>query len=45
MAILQNPIDSEESTNAQRILSEVLSQEADFNINDFLLAVSMVAPQ
>jgi len=45
MAILENPIDSEESTEAQRILSQVLSQEADFNINDFLLAVSMVAPQ
>jgi len=45
MAILENPIDSEESTEAQRILSQVLSQEADFNVNDFLLAVSMVAPQ
>ena len=45
MAILNNPLDSEISRQAVERLIQVLSQEPDFNMDDFLMAVSLVAPQ
>ena len=45
MAILNNPLDSEISRQAVERLIQVLSQEPDFDINDFMMAVSLVAPQ
>ena len=45
MAILNNPLDSEISRQAVERLIQVLSQEPDFNMDDFMMAVSLVAPQ
>ena len=45
MAILNNPLDSEISRQAVERLIQVLSQEPDFDIDDFMMAVSLVAPQ
>ena len=45
MAILNNPIDSEISRQAVERLIQVLSQEPDFDMDDFMMAVSLVAPQ
>ena len=45
MAILNNPLDSEISRQAVERLIQVLSQEPDFDMDDFLMAVSLVAPQ
>lgn len=45
MAILNNPLDSEISRQAVEKLIQVLSQEPDFDMNDFMMAVSLVAPQ
>ena len=45
MAILNNPIDSEVSMQAQQVLAQVLSQDPEFDMNDFQMALSLVAPQ
>ena len=45
MAILNNPIDSEISMQAQQVLAQVLSQDPEFDMEDFQMAVSLVAPQ
>jgi len=45
MAILNNPIDSEVSMQAQQVLVQVLSQDPEFDMNDFQMALSLVAPQ
>jgi len=45
MAILNNPLDSEISRQAVERLIQVLSQEPDFDMDDFMMAVSLVAPQ
>jgi hypothetical protein len=45
MAILNNPINSEISRQAVERLIQVLSQEPDFDMDDFMMAVSLVAPQ
>ena len=45
MAILNNPLDSEISRQAVERLIQVLSQEPDFDIDEFMMAVSLVAPQ
>jgi len=45
MAILNNPLNSEISRQAVERLIQVLSQEPDFDIDDFMMAVSLVAPQ
>ena len=45
MAILNNPLDSEISRQAVERLIQVLSQEPDFDMDDFLMAGSLVAPQ
>ena len=45
MAILNNPIDSEVSMQAQQVLAQVLSQDPEFDMKDFKMAVSLVAPQ
>lgn len=45
MAILNNPLDSEISRQAVERLIQVLSQEPDFNMDEFMMAVSLVAPQ
>lgn len=45
MAILNNPIDSEVSMQAQQVLAQVLSQDPEFDMEDFQMAVSLVAPQ
>ena len=45
MAILNNPLDSEISRQAIERLIQVLSQEPDFDMDDFMMAVSLVAPQ
>lgn len=45
MAILNNPLDSEISRQAVERLIQVLSQEPDFDVDDFMMAVSLVAPQ
>jgi hypothetical protein len=45
MAILNNPLDSEISRQAVERLIQVLSQEPDFDMDDFIMAVSLVAPQ
>lgn len=43
--ILNNPIDSEVSMQAQQVLVQVLSQDPEFDMNDFQMALSLVAPQ
>ena len=45
MAILNNPIDSEVSMQAQQVLAQVLSQDPEFDMEDFQMAISLVAPQ
>ena len=45
MALLNNPLDSEISRQAVERLIQVLSQEPDFDMDDFMMAVSLVAPQ
>jgi hypothetical protein len=45
MAILNNPIDSEVSMQAQQVIIQVLSQDPEFDMNDFQMALSLVAPQ
>jgi hypothetical protein len=45
MAILNNPIDSEISMQAQQVLAQVLSQDPEFDMEDFQMAISLVAPQ
>jgi hypothetical protein len=45
MAILNNPVDSEISRQAVERLLQVLSQEPDFDMDDFMMAVLLVAPQ
>ena len=45
MAILNNPLDSEISRQDVERLIQVLSQEPDFDMDDFMMAVSLVAPQ
>lgn len=45
MAVLNNPIDSEVSMQAQQVLAQVLSQDPEFDMNDFQMALSLVAPQ
>ena len=43
--ILNNPIDSEVSMQAQQVLAQVLSQDPEFDMEDFQMAISLVAPQ
>jgi hypothetical protein len=45
MAILNNPVDSEISRQAVERLLQVLSQEPDFDMDDFMMSVLLVAPQ
>ena len=45
MAILNNPLNSEISRQAVERLIQVLSQVPDFDLDDFMMAVSLVAPQ
>ena len=45
MAILNNPIDSEISMQAQQVIIQVLSQDPEFDMDDFQMALTLVAPQ
>ena len=45
MAVMQNPLDSEISMQAQQVLIQVLSQDPEFDIDDFKIALALVAPQ
>ena len=43
MAILENPVNSEISMQAQQVLVQVLSEDPEFDMDDFSMAVSIVA--
>jgi hypothetical protein len=43
--IMQFPADSPESMQAQQVLAQALSEDPEFDMEDFQMAVSIVAPQ